>query len=129
MAHPQLIFGEHVQSAMAEFAETAIYDSALRGADIPGHDLLDVTPAAWALGLGDAVGELRRDMVQNLADGNTAKAREVFASMQMLCDALMSLDVKDSVAPVRRKQDLARQLVERSRSEIATAAVMSAAQR
>ena len=81
------------------------------------------------MGLGDAVGELRRDMVQNLADGNTAKAREVFASMEMLCDALMSLDVKDSVAPVRRKQDLARQLVERSRSEIATAAVMSAAQR
>jgi translin len=123
--HPQLIFGSYVQTAMAEFAETVIYDRALRGEEVPGYDLLDITPSSWAMGLADSIGELRRDMVQRLAEGNIAEAQKIFASMEELCEALMSLDVRDSVAPVRRKQDIARQLVERSRSELATASVMS----
>jgi translin len=123
--HPQLIFGTYVQTAMAEFAETVIYDRALRREEIPGYGLLDITPSSWAMGLADSIGELRRDMVQCLAEGKIDGARKIFASMEELCEALMSLDVKDSVAPVRRKQDIARQLVERSRSELATAAVMS----
>lgn len=123
--HSQLIFGSYVQTAMAEFAETVIYDRALRGEEIPGYDLLDITPSSWAMGLADSIGELRRDMVQRLAEGNIAEAQKIFASMEELCEALMSLDVRDSVAPVRRKQDIARQLVERSRSELATASVMS----
>ncbi len=123
--HPQLIFGSYVQTAMAEFAETVIYDRALRGEEVPGYDLLDVTPSSWAMGLADSIGELRRDMVQRLAEGNIEEAQRIFTSMEELCEALMSLDVRDSVAPVRRKQDIARQLVERSRSELATASVMS----
>jgi translin len=123
--HPQLIFGSYVQTAMAEFAETVIYDRALRGEEVPGYDLLDITPSSWAMGLADSIGELRRDMVQRLAEGNIAEAQRIFASMEELCEVLMSLDVRDSVAPVRRKQDIARQLVERSRSELATASVMS----
>lgn len=112
---------------MMEFSETVLYDYASRGADLPSYADLDVTPAAWVEGLADAIGELRRDMLTFLMGDDLESARRTFSKMEELSDALMTLDVKDSVAHVRRKQDIARGIMERSRSDIATAAVMSRA--
>jgi len=122
--HPRLQYGPHVEDAMMEFAETVIYDYALQGRDIPSYTDLDVTPSAWVAGLGDAVGELRRDMLTALTEGDFERARTVFSTMETLADDLMSFDVRDAVAPVRRKQDICRGLMDKSRGEIATAAVM-----
>ncbi len=122
--HPRLQYGPQVEDAMMEFAETVIYDYALLGRDIPAYTDLDVTPSAWVSGLGDAVGELRRDMLTALTEGDFEKARTIFSTMERLSDDLMSFDVKDSVAPVRRKQDICRSLLDKSRSEIATAVIM-----
>ena len=124
-AHPRILFGPHVEDAMMEFAETVIYDYALLGQPLPSYTDLDVTPSAWVSGLGDAVGELRRDMVTALMEGRRDDAVRIFKTMEELSDALMTLDVKDSVAPVRRKQDVCRGLMEKSRSELATARIMS----
>jgi translin len=40
----------------------------------------------------------------------------------------MTFDIKDSVAPLRRKQDIARGIMERSRTDLATAKIMSKVQ-
>ena len=127
--HPRLQYGPQVEDAMMEFAETVIYDYALLGRDIPAYTDLDVTPSAWVSGLGDAVGELRRDMLTALTEGDFERARTIFSTMERLSDDLMSFDVKDSVAPVRRKQDICRGLMDKSRGEIATAGIMLGAKR
>ena len=122
--YPKLVYGADVESAMMEFAETVIYDYALRGEEIPSYRVLEITPAAWVLGLADSIGELRRDMLDRLMKGNLQEATRIFSKMEELCDVLMTLDIKDSVAPVRRKQDIARGIMDRSRTDITTASMM-----
>ena len=122
--YPKLVYGADVESAMMEFAETVIYDYALRGEEIPSYRVLEITPAAWVLGLADSIGELRRDMLDRLMKGDLQEATRIFSKMEELCDALMTLDIKDSVAPVRRKQDIARGIMDRSRTDITTASMM-----
>ena len=125
--YPKLVYGADVESAMMEFAETVIYDYALRGEDIPSYRVLEITPAAWVLGLADSIGELRRDMLDRLMKGNLPEATRIFSKMEELCDVLMTLDIKDSVVPVRRKQDIARGIMDRSRTDITTASMMKTA--
>lgn len=125
--YPKLVYGADVESAMMEFAETVIYDYALRGEEIPSYRILEITPAAWVLGLADSIGELRRDMLDRLMKGNLQEATRIFSKMEELCDVLMTLDIKDSVAPVRRKQDIARGIMDRSRTDITTASMMKTA--
>lgn len=122
--YPKLVYGADVESAMMEFAETVIYDYALRGEEIPSYRVLEITPAAWVLGLADSIGELRRDMLDRLMKGNLPEATRIFSKMEELCDVLMTLDIKDSVVPVRRKQDIARGIMDRSRTDITTASMM-----
>lgn len=125
--YPKLVYGADVESAMMEFAETVIYDYALRGEEIPSYRILEITPAAWVLGLADSIGELRRDMLDRLMKGDLQEATRIFSKMEELCDVLMTLDIKDSVAPVRRKQDIARGIMDRSRTDITTASMMKTA--
>ena len=125
--YPKLVYGADVESAMMEFAETVIYDYALRGEEIPSYRVLEITPAAWVLGLADSIGELRRDMLDRLIKGNLPEATRIFSKMEELCDVLMTLDIKDSVVPVRRKQDIARGIMDRSRTDITTASMMKTA--
>lgn len=122
---PTVLYGPHAEDAMSEFAETVIYDCSLRGEDPPSYDDLDVTPAGWVNGLADSIGELRRDMLTALMEDRLPDASAIFSSMEMLSDALMGFDVKDSVAPLRRKQDIARGIMDRSRQDLATAKIMS----
>jgi translin len=125
--YPKLVYGADVESAMMEFAETVIYDYALRGEEIPSYRVLEITPAAWVLGLADSIGELRRDMLDRLMKGNLPEATRIFSKMEEICDVLMTLDIKDSVVPVRRKQDIARGIMDRSRTDITTASMMKTA--
>lgn len=125
--YPKLVYGTDVESAMMEFAETVIYDYALRGEEIPSYRVLEITPAAWVLGLADSIGELRRDMLDRLMKGNLPEATRIFSKMEEICDVLMTLDIKDSVVPVRRKQDIARGIMDRSRTDITTASMMKTA--
>ena len=125
--YPKLVYGADVESAMMEFAETVIYDYALRGEEIPSYRVLEITPAAWVLGLADSIGELRRDMLDRLMKENLPEATRIFSKMEELCDVLMTLDIKDSVVPVRRKQDIARGIMDRSRTDITTASMMKTA--
>ncbi len=123
-AYPRLVFGNDVNSAMMEFSETVLYDYASRGLELPSYQDLEVTPCAWVMGLADCIGELRRDMLTALVDGDVERAESLFRTMEELSDALMTFDIKDSVAPIRRKQDIARGIMDRSRTDLATARIM-----
>lgn len=122
--YPRLLHGNDVESAMMEFAETVLYDYSVRGEELPSFSDLDVSPCAWIMGLADCIGELRRDMLTALMNGDMDRAVSIFNKMEELTDALMIFDIKDSVAPIRRKQDIARGIMDRSRTDIATAKIM-----
>ncbi len=122
---PPVLYGTAVQDAMMETAEAVLFDRAVRGLPLPSYTDLGVTPAAWVMGLGDSIGEMRRVMMSRLVVGALPEAETVFERMDTMTDALLSFDVPDGIAPVRRKQDIARGVTEKSRTDLTNAVIMA----
>ena len=115
---PAVLMCGPVQDCMCEYAEAAILHAAVSGARIPGHEDLRLTPSAWILGLCDCEGELRRMVTSCLMDGDVGSAKKMFQMMEKVHGQVMSFDVPDAMAPVRRKQDVARGVMDKTRSDM-----------
>jgi len=112
------------QDAMAEYSEALILFAMIEGKDIPTFRELNVTPQAWVLGLADCLGEMRRLALTYLMNSNIDPAISLFTKMEAIFDALMTFDVPDAIVPIRRKQDIARGIMDRTRTDITTAMIM-----
>jgi translin len=110
-----------VQDAMQEFAEAAMFKAIAEERDIPAPDEVGVDDAAYLLGMADVVGELRRLALEALRHGDTKKAEGILDIMEDLFQAIMGFDYPDAIVSIRRKQDVARSLLEKTRGEVAVA--------
>ena len=88
---------------------------------MPGHRKLSVSPQAYLEGMGDVVGELRRMALTAMMRGDVDKAAGLLEEMDGIYDFLMGFDYPSALAGVRRKQDVARSLIEKTRGELAVA--------
>ena len=121
---PQIWNSGAVYDAMMELAETAILVAVIEGRPLPTPSELHVQPASWVLGLGDAIGEMRRRTLDLLRDDDTDGAESMLQAMEELFAALLSFDSPDAILPARRKQDVARSLLEKTRADVTANAVM-----
>jgi len=121
--HPQILYSGAVNDAMMELAETALLVTVAEKLPLPTPEELRITPASWVLGLGDTVGELRRSTLDLLRQDKILQAEEMLRTMEDLFAALLEFDSPDAILPARRKQDIARSLVEKTRADV-TAGVM-----
>lgn len=112
-----------VADAMMEFSEAELLADAVGGSDLRSFTELGITPQSWIMGLADVVGELRRVIVTRLMDSDMDGARSLFSSMEEICEELLLFDVPDAVLPIRRKQDVARSIVEKTRSDLLNATI------
>lgn len=122
---PEVRGSSLVQDAAMEYAEAMLLLSLVTSGRVPSHSDLGISAAAWVLGLADCVGELRRILTRDLMDGNVGSARATLEMMEGISGELMLLDVPDAVAPVRRKQDIVRSIMDRTRSDMTIASMMS----
>lgn len=120
-AHPELWHSGAVEGALQEAAEAAIVHRILEGGPLPSPRTLGVTNAAYVLGLGDTVGELRRFALDRMRAGDIDGAVQHLAMMEEIYHVLLRFDYPDAIVAVRHKQDVARSLVERTRGELAVA--------
>jgi translin len=72
----------------------------------------------YLLGLLDFLGELRRRTMDQLKAGKLKDAQHAFESMEALFEDLLSLDRTSIVPTFRRKLDVAKRLVEATRSDV-----------
>ena len=122
---PRVSNSPDVEDAMGEYCEAKILISVVRGAVIPSPKELGVSWQAWVLGLCDSLGELRRLLLTKLMNSDTEYAKKLFASMEAVSDVIMTFDVPDAILPVRRKQDIARGIMDRTRSDLTAAVTVS----
>lgn len=122
---PEILHSGVVGDAMAEYAEARLLIAFVHGEPVPSAETLGITPQSWALGLCDSLGELRRVLLTQLMSAETDAARRTFGMMEEVARIIMDFDVPDAIVPLRRKQDVARGIMERTRSDIATAIVTS----
>lgn len=107
--------------AFGEYAEAEILLALVNGDKMPSFDDIGTVPQSWLLGMADAIGELRRCVIDRLTRGENEDAERLFACMEEMYAELALFDVPDAVLPIRRKQDIARGVVERTRSDLFTA--------
>jgi len=124
-AHPDLLFAGYSVSAQQELAEAEILRAAISGDGLPSPDDIGVSDEAYILGIADAIGELRRSFLEALMRDEIAGARSLLAKTEEFFEFLTSFDYPDALVPVKRKQDIARSILEKCRGELALAHQMS----
>ena len=118
---PALFHSGFVESAMQEYAEAIILHAITSGQDIPGPEKLGVTSEGYLLGMGDVIGELRRQAVDSLRHGRIEKASGYLDIMEELYEFIMRFHYPSSMVAIKRKQDIARGVIEKTRGEVAVA--------
>lgn len=119
--HPDIAVAGYVESAYQEYAEVATIMAILEKDDVPSPDELGIGNVPYLLGLADVVGELRRFALDELKEGKMENADNYLDKMEDIFSALMRFDYPDAILPIRRKQDVVRSLLEKTRGEVAVA--------
>ncbi|MBN1860622.1 MAG: RNA-binding protein [Candidatus Thermoplasmatota archaeon] len=116
--HPDIFHAGFVENAAQEFVEIYCLYNIMKGEQLPDPDALQTTYSAYLLGLCDVVGELRRGALDFMLEGNTTKANEYLKFMDRIYDSIMGFDYPSSLIPIKKKQDMVRGLIEKTRGEL-----------
>ncbi|MCP8318428.1 MAG: RNA-binding protein [Candidatus Methylarchaceae archaeon HK01B] len=102
-----------------EYVEaSALYSIAMKK-PIPSDKELEVTNVSYLLGLLDTIGEIKRRIYDEIRRGKSSEASELFTIMEQLYILLLPFAVYDRLAQgLRRKLDVARILIEDTRSAV-----------
>jgi translin len=114
-----------VEDALTEYAEAMLFSSIISGEELPSFSVLGIPPQPWVLGLADCLGEMRRTVLTSLMSEDIQRAGSVFSDMEGIFHTIMLFDTPEPILPIRRKQDIARGVMERTRADISNAVVIS----
>jgi translin len=121
-AFPELGAAGLVRDAQKELAEGHITLSLVSGKDLPSPHELHVEGASYLNGLGEAVGEVRRYVLDSMRHGDLSRCEELLAVMDDIYSILVTMDYPDAVTGgLRRTTDMVRGVLERTRSDLTLA--------
>ena len=113
-----------LNDAAKEYAEARLYLALASHEELPTAADLGITMVPYLKGLGEAVGELRRRLLDQLRGEDFDEAERLLAVMDEVVDLLAALDYPDGMTGgLRRTTDVARSLTERSRADLTSALV------
>jgi translin len=110
-----------VQDALQEVAEAAILNAIVHGQELPDPEYLGMPEASYLMGMADTIGELRRFALESLRRGDTPAAEGYLDIMEELFLVIMGFDYPDAMVSIRRKQDIARSVLEKTRGDVSLA--------
>lgn len=117
--HPDLYFAGYTQDALKEHAEAALTVAMILGQKLPTPEELGVEYPAWLNGLTETLGELRRRCLDLLRPGYSQEVERLLGLMDDIFTQLVTMDYPDAVTDgLRRRTDLARGIIERTRADI-----------
>lgn len=117
--NPELEFYDETASAMEEYAEASILSGLLAEGAYPSPEELGVPLNRYIMGLCDVPGELRREALDALREGDMGLAEAHLGRMEEIYLSLVSMaEASLLLKGLRRKLDIARGVIERTRGEI-----------
>jgi len=119
--HPDLFHSGFVENAAQELVEAHCFYNVMKGKDLPDPDDIKTTYSSYLLGLCDLVGELRRRSLDNIREGKPKKADSCLNMMEDIYDVIIRFDYPSGLIPIKKKQDMVRNLIEKTRGELAVA--------
>lgn len=121
-AHPDLYYTGYTLDALKELAEAHITFAWITERPLPEPEELGVPYAAYLKGLGEAVAELRRHVLDLIRQGKAAQAEPFLQLMDEAYSLLMTVDFPDAITGgLRRTSDMVRGVVERTRGDLTIA--------
>ena len=111
-----------VRDAQKEFAEANITLALVTDKSLPRPEGLGVDAAAYLNGLGEAVGEVRRYLLDAMRQGDLSRGEELLTTMDDIYSVLVTIDFPDAITGgLRRTTDMVRGVLERTRSDLTLA--------
>jgi translin len=121
-AVPDLWFAGFVQDALKEVAEACLIYALLRDELVPTPEALGIDDAPYLNGLLEAMGELRRAILDAIRAEDLPRAERLLSVMDEVYFLAITFDQSDAITQgVRRRTDTLRALLERTRSDVTLA--------
>ena len=119
--HPDLYYAGYTQDSLKEYAEACITLAAVMDRPIPSAEDLGVEAATYLNGLAEAMGEMRRHVLDLLRQDQVERAETILALMDEAYWQLVTVDFPDVITgDLRRRTDMVRGVLERTRADLTT---------
>ncbi|MDD2756757.1 MAG: translin family protein [Methanothrix sp.] len=120
--HQDVRYAGFVDGAEQEYAEARCVYSIITRCQILTPDDVGVESVNYLAGLGDVTGELRRHILDLIRAGRAAEGEYFLGVIEEIYYLLMLFDYPDAITRgLRRKSDLARSMLERTRGDLTNA--------
>lgn len=117
--HPDIYHAGFVHDAQKEYAEACATLALIAEGPLPTPDGLEIELPAYLNGLGEAVGELRRHLLDRLRAGDVEHCEGVLNAMDDIYSVLVTFDYPDAMTGgLRRTCDAMRGILERTRGDL-----------
>jgi translin len=128
--HQDIFYAGFVQDAQKEYAEAATFVALTQNHSLPLAGELAIDWAPYLNGLGEAVGELRRYVLDQLRRGNIESCEMFLRQMDDIYALLTTIDFPDAITGgLRRTTDAARGILEKTRGDLTIAVGQAQLQR
>jgi translin len=122
LPHPELRFSGFVHDAQKEYVEGEVTLRLILSEELPPLEELKVEPPAYLNGLGEAVGELRRYILDAMRKGDLSRGEDILTIMDDIYGMLTNMDFPDGITGgLRRTTDIVRGILEKTRGDLTLA--------
>ncbi|MBI2843365.1 MAG: haloacid dehalogenase [Armatimonadetes bacterium] len=120
--HPDIYYTGYVLDAQKEHAESELFMAIVRDISLPSHQELGVECAPYLNGLGEAIGECRRRVLDIIRLGHYERGEQILQIMDDAYYSLVTFDYPDAITGgLRRTTDMVRGVLERTRGDLTVA--------
>lgn len=120
--HPEVYYAGFLEDAQKEYVEANATLAFVAGLPVPSAPDLRVTYPAFLNGLAEAIGELRRYVLDALRRDDVSRCESLLETMDEVYTLLVTMDFPDAVTRgLRRNTDAMRGVLERTRGDLTTA--------
>jgi translin len=116
---PGVYYAGFLQDAEKEYAEARATYALINDKELPQPEELNIGDAPYLNGLAEAIGELRRHILDIMRAGKLERGEQLLGAMDDIYYVLYSMDYPDALTGgLRRTTDVARSIMERTRGDM-----------
>ena len=120
--HPEIYYAGFVHDCQKEFAEANLTLALLTDEPLPSAAILSVQMPAYLNGLAEAIGEVRRHVLDLVRRGSLDRCEALLQRMDDIYALLVTVDYPDAITGgLRRSTDVARSILEKTRGDLTVA--------
>jgi translin len=124
--HPDVLYAGFFHDAEKELVEARITYALVTDAAFPSIDEMGASPQAYAKGMAEAIGELRRHILDLMRRNELKRGEDLLGKMDDMYYVLVSMDYPDGITfGLRRLTDVTRSIIERTRGDFTTSSIQS----